>query len=58
MAEIVNLRRARKNKARADAAAQASVNRAAFGRTGAEKQAAKAEADRLSQTLDGAKREN
>jgi hypothetical protein len=43
MAEIVNLRRARKARARAEAEKQAEANRAAFGRPKAEKRAAKAE---------------
>ncbi|MBU1304601.1 MAG: DUF4169 family protein [Alphaproteobacteria bacterium] len=38
MAEIINLRMARKHKARADKAAQAAQNRISFGRTKAEKQ--------------------
>jgi hypothetical protein len=37
MGDIVNLRRARKSKARQDAADKASANRASFGRTGDEK---------------------
>ena len=37
MAEIVNLNRRRKQKARAEAAAQAAENRVRFGRTKAEK---------------------
>lgn len=41
--EIVNLRRARKDKARADAARQADANRIAFGRTKAEKSLTQAE---------------
>jgi hypothetical protein len=57
VAQIVNLRRARKAKARVDAAAQADANRVAFGRTREEKQIAGAEADRLRRTLDGIKRE-
>jgi len=57
MAEIVNLNRARKAKRRADDAARAEVNRAAFGRTGAEKAAAAAEQVRREALLDGAKRE-
>ena len=57
MTEIINLRSARKAKARADAAAKAARNRAAFGRTKAEKQAADAEATALGRTLDGARRE-
>ena len=57
MAEIVNLNRARKAKARHEAATVAATNRALFGRTKAEKQAAKAEAERQRRELDGAKRE-
>ena len=40
--EVVNLRRARKAKARADAQAQAAQNRLTFGRTKAEKTLAEA----------------
>ncbi|GAA3701962.1 hypothetical protein GCM10022268_09720 [Sphingomonas cynarae] len=57
MAEIINLRRARKAKARVTAAGQADANRIAFGRTRAERQATAAEADRARRLLDGAKRE-
>jgi len=57
MAEIVNLNRARKAKARGEALVTAAANRAAHGRTKAEKQAAKAEAERRTRELDGAKRE-
>lgn len=39
MAEIVNLRRVRKDKARRDRAAEADANRRRFGRTRAEKAA-------------------
>lgn len=49
MADIVNLRRARKDKARRDQAAEADANRRRFGRTKAEKASdkdAKARADR------------
>ncbi len=41
MAEVVNLNRARKAKARAAAQATAAANRVVFGRTGAEKRAAR-----------------
>ncbi|MFE0758932.1 DUF4169 family protein [Inquilinus sp. NPDC058860] len=37
MGEVINLRQARKAKARAGKEAQAQENRARFGRTGAEK---------------------
>lgn len=57
MAEIVNLNRARKAKARGEVQATAAANRIAHGRTKAEKQAAKAEAERRTRELDGAKRE-
>lgn len=53
MADIVNLRRARKDKARHDRAAQAAANRRRFGRTRAEK-TADADADaRAKGTHDG-----
>ena len=55
MAEIINLRRARKAKARATAETTAAANRAAFGRTKAEKLALTAEAARRDRDLDGAK---
>ncbi|WP_225205971.1 DUF4169 family protein [Novosphingobium huizhouense] len=57
MAEIVNLRTARKARQRADAAAQAAGNRAKFGRTAAEKARDGAEAARAARLLDGARRE-
>ncbi len=55
--DIINLRTARKAKARAAAEAAASANRAAFGRTKAEKSATATEAVRTDRALDGAKRE-
>lgn len=58
MAEIINLRTARKARARKEAVARADANRVAFGRTKEEKRAAKAEADRLAALLDGARRED
>jgi len=57
VAEIVNLRAARKQKARAASAATADANRVAFGRTRAEKQATQAETARHARTLDNARRE-
>jgi hypothetical protein len=57
MAEIVNLNRARKAKARSEAQATAAANRITHGRTKAEKQAAKADTERRARDLDGAKRE-
>jgi hypothetical protein len=56
VAKIVNLNRARKAKRRADDEAQAAANRAAFGRTKAEKLAAKAEGERSAAVLNGVKR--
>ncbi len=58
MAEIVNLRAARKRKARETASATAAANRAQFGRTKAEKQATDLAAEKLARTLDGAKRDD
>ncbi|KAF0232284.1 MAG: hypothetical protein FD175_106 [Beijerinckiaceae bacterium] len=46
MAEIINLRMARKAKARSEAGKQAEENRAKFGQTKADKKARKAEATR------------
>lgn len=46
MAEIVNLRRARKAKARSEREAEAAANRAAHGRSGAEKRTSRLEAER------------
>jgi hypothetical protein len=57
LAEIVNLRAARKAKARAETASQAATNRAAFGRTKAQKAREAAELAQRERTLDGAKRE-
>lgn len=53
MGEVVNLRRARKAKARTEAADQAALNRAAHGRSKAEKQAAASETARRERLLDG-----
>ncbi|EIZ80952.1 hypothetical protein WSK_0344 [Novosphingobium sp. Rr 2-17] len=55
MAEIVNLRKVRKDRARAADQAQAQANRAQFGRTKAEKSLTEAEAARITRTVDGAK---
>ena len=57
MAEIVNLRLARKAKTRAAKEANAAANRAAFGRSKAEKSAVKIDAARAASLLDGAKRD-
>jgi hypothetical protein len=57
MAEIVNLNKARKARAKAEAGQQAEANRAKFGRTKAEKDREAAEQARRDALLDGAKRE-
>jgi hypothetical protein len=57
MAEIVNLKSARKAKARATADQQAERNRQAFGRSKADKLAAEREQTRLETIVGGAKRE-
>jgi len=58
MAEIVNLNRFRKAKAKDGARADADANRAKFGRTKGEKLRDKMERDRADRNLDGAKRED
>jgi hypothetical protein len=58
MAEIVNLRSARKARDRARAEHTAAENRAKFGRTKAEKIRDRDEAARLARELEGAKRED
>jgi hypothetical protein len=55
-AEIVNLKRVRKAKARADRGATAAVNRAAFGRTKADRESDAATAAMHARVLDGARR--
>jgi hypothetical protein len=57
MAEIINLRQARKQKARAEKEARADENRIAFGRTKAEKNLTKAEQDLAKSRLESHKRE-
>ncbi|MFN3433602.1 MAG: DUF4169 family protein [Sphingomonas sp.] len=55
MAEIINLRRARKARDRAAAGKAAAENRAKFGRTRAEREAEAQEAARTARIVDGAK---
>lgn len=55
MAEIVNLRQARKRKRRAGKEAQAVENRARFGRAKAVKREQAAERRRVDKDLDGKK---
>ena len=57
MAEVVNLNKARRVKARAAKETTAAANRALHGRTKAQKQADAAEQARRNAVLDGAKRE-
>lgn len=57
MGEIVNLRLARKAAARRSKEAEAAANRAAHGRTRAEREATTAENERAARLLDGAKRD-
>ncbi|MBW4330147.1 DUF4169 family protein [Stakelama sp. CBK3Z-3] len=58
MGEVVNLRTARKQRARAAKAATAETNRAAFGRTKAERARDETEKAKREALLDGAKRED
>ena len=51
--EVVNLRMARKRRARADKEASAQENRVRHGRTGAQKAADRAERDRQARLQDG-----
>jgi len=57
VSEPVNLNRARKARARAEAKTRAVENRAAFGRTGDEKALAQARRDKAARDLDAKKRE-
>lgn len=57
MAEIINLNKARKARAKAEAAREAAANRAAHGRSRAEKDLARARTDKRERELDGARRE-
>jgi hypothetical protein len=58
MAEIINLRQARKQKARAEKEARAEQNRITFGRTKAEKELTKAERELAQRRLDSHKRDD
>jgi hypothetical protein len=57
MAEIINLNKARKAKARVRAVDNAAANRAKFGRTKAEKMRDDAARERLQKQVDDAKRD-
>ncbi|EIM27996.1 DUF4169 family protein [Microvirga lotononidis] len=58
MAEIINLRQARKKKARTEKEVRATENRIAFGRTKAEKNLSRAEQDLAQSRLDQHKRDD
>lgn len=58
MGDVVNLKGARKAKARAQAEAKAQANRAAYGRTKAEKKSTEAEREAADRKLDGHKRDD
>jgi len=58
MAEILNLNKARKAKAKTDDKTRAAENRAKHGRSKIEKTLDAARADKLRRDLDGAKRED
>lgn len=57
MAEIVNLRQARKAKARAEKEQAAEANRARFGRTKAERDIERKISEKENRDLDGHKRD-
>jgi len=57
MAEVINLRLARKARQRAEAEKLAEQNRVRHGQTKAERQASRAAAERAERTLDSHKRE-
>jgi len=56
--ELVNLRRVRKQRDRAEASRQAEENRARFGRSKADKQTEAAEIQRRDTVLDGHRRDH
>ncbi len=58
MAEIINLRKARKTKARAEKDAVAAENRAKAGRTKAEKAVGAAQKELTERTLDAHRRDD
>ena len=55
MGEIINLRKFRKAKTRAEHDKQAELNRAKFGMTKAEKQKVQSEREQIARTVDGAR---
>ncbi len=57
MADVINLRLARKAKARAEAGGKAAQNRALHGLSKAERERQRLDAQRAARAIDGAKRE-
>ena len=57
MADLINLNRVRKSKAKAEYSAEAVQNRLRFGQTKAQKEKLRLELARATRTLDGAKQE-
>jgi len=57
MAELINLNKARKAKARTSGKAQAAENRVRFGQTKGEKLVSKLDAERARRELEGKKRD-
>lgn len=58
MADLINLNRARKTKAKTANSAQAAENRVRFGQTKAQKETVRLEQIRAARAIDGAKQEN
>ena len=58
MTEIINLRMARKARARTEAEKQAEENRAKFGQTKAERTRAQSEAERALKAIEAHRRED
>ncbi len=58
MTEPINLNKARKARAKADAKTTAAENRVRFGRTKGAKQVSKLEAEKARRALEGKKRED
>ncbi|WP_396593161.1 DUF4169 family protein [Brevundimonas sp. R86498] len=58
MGEIVNLNRARKTRQREAAKAEAAMNRVSHGLTRAQREAAKAERERVARLLDQSRLED
>ena len=57
MAEVINLRQAKRQAARKAARADADTNAAKFGRTKAEREIEKARAEKAARDLDGHRRD-